>query len=324
MQTSLAYIDEALDRAIDAEDVKPNIPKPDREAAERKGRKLIGGFRVHDGEAEKKALDDIIAKRRGQIEQFRKDRTAIRNKLSGLGIVPLTVCPVTAWLAICKDAGLFVLSPDAQARVGYNREGFKDLAGASDGKIDKQLKADWPGTLKRMFPDGRCIPSGPKATLILPDPPADVAAVLCKAQSLSLKVAAVAGAIGFAEKPSELAKATNTNPKDLWAQQQGYADYADWVRRDPIIFTEHESAVAVVAQFGEFPIEKRVVDTVVASGNLIAEKPAPVADMAAMQRDLHDLYAAMQRQAQQLIQRVSDHTGSRPLAAFRQGRWRWE
>jgi len=262
MQTNLAYIGDALDRAIEADHASPKIPKSDREAAEKKGRKVIGGFRVRDEGAERKALDDIIAKRRAAIEQFRGDRTKLREKLSGLGITPLTICPVSAWFAICKDAGLFVLAPDAQARVGYSPAGFKDYVGVSDSGIEKQAKADWPAFLRRMFPEGRCLPtSSAKATLILPDPPADVSSVLCKAQSLSLKVAAVAEAVNFAEKPSEIAKTANVNPKDLWAQQQGYADYADWLKRDPIIFTEQDTAVAVIAQFGDFPIEKEVVQS---------------------------------------------------------------
>jgi len=289
MQTSLAYIDDTLDRAIGAEFETPNILKADREAAERGARKVIGGFRVRDDAAERKAIDDIIAKRRAAIERFREDRNAVRKQLGDLGVTPLAVCPSKAWVSICKDAGLFILSPDSQGQVFFVREAFKDFkevksSGWIGRKSEAEKSANWRETLLRMFPtqeshvpdeSWRCYTSysHAPATLILPDPPEDVAAILCKVQSLTLKVAAVAEAISFAEKPAELAKTANANPKDLWAQAQGYEDYADWVKRDPIIYTEHGTATGIIAQFGDFPIEKQIVDAVAAGGDLIGEKP---------------------------------------------------
>ena len=91
MKTNFAYIDDVMDRAVEAEHGAPKIPANDREAATKQARKVIGGFRVHDEAAERKALDGLIAKRRSIIEQFRKDRTAIREKLSALGVTALAV-----------------------------------------------------------------------------------------------------------------------------------------------------------------------------------------------------------------------------------------
>lgn len=277
MQTSLAYIDDVMDRAVAAEAKTPTIAEKDRTAANKKAKKVIGGFRVHDEGAERKALDDAIAARRGKIDQFRNDRVAVRATLSQLGVKPLAVCPTGAWFNICRETGLFILSPDKDARVGISRNAFKDY---NEKKIDEQVAQDWGAYLKRLFPDLRCLPSSDlKATLILPDPPADVADVLCKVQALKLTVAAVGDAIRLAEKPSELRSKANTNPKDLWAQAQGYEDYADWIKRDPIIFTEHGAATAIVAQFGDFPIEKQVVDAAVASDALLIDKPSAVQEM---------------------------------------------
>ncbi len=267
MKTNLAYIDEAMDRAVEAEHATPTVPKVARDDAAKQARKLIGGFRVHDGVAERKALDDMIAKRLAALDKFRTDRTAIRDALGKLGVTPLAVCPTGAWWKICKDAGLFVLSPDKEGRVGIAsnwHEGVK--------KPDSLKPAE---LLAKFFPDGISMDSTHKATLILPDPPADVADILCKVQGLKLTVAAVGEAIRFGEKPSELVKA-NAHPKDQWAQAQGYEDYQDWLKRDPIIFTEHGDATAIVAQFGDFPIEKTVVDAVVASDSLISTKPTMI------------------------------------------------
>lgn len=274
MKTNFAYIDDVMDRAITAEFDQPKIPEADRATANKQAKKLIGGFRVHDHDAERKSLDGMIAKRRAGIEKFRADRSAIRDRLAAVGVTPLAVCPTGAWFKICRDAGLFVLTPDNQNRIHVSRKAFEGYTGKSAEKnIDKYAETHWPEMISLMFPEGRSLGEGVKATLILPDPPADVAETLVKAQAFTLTVAAVADAIRLAEKPSDLMKAANTNPKDLWAQEQGYADYADWVKRDPIIFTEHESATAILAQFGEFPIEQKVVDAIVASDTLLADKP---------------------------------------------------
>ncbi|MDB5584860.1 MAG: hypothetical protein JWR80_10036 [Bradyrhizobium sp.] len=301
MKTNFAYIDDVMDRAIDAEHAAPNIPDADRADATKKAKKLIGGFRVHDHDAERKSLDDLIAKRRAGIEKFRADRDTIRDQLAAVGVTPLAVCPTGAWHKICLDAGLFILSPDSQNRVGISRKAFEGYTGKSaERNLDSYALAHWPEMLKLMFPEGRSLSDGVKATLILPDPPADVAETLCKAQRFTLTVAAVGDAIRFAEKPSELMKAANTNPKDLWAQEQGYEDYADWIKRDPIIFTEHESATAIIAQFGDFPIEQEVVDAVVKADGLLPKKPQIVTDAATdwlSYNAIDDTYQSYVRQA---------------------------
>lgn len=281
MKTSLAYIDDVMDRAIEAEHGTPTIPKKDQDGAAKRGRKIIGGFRVRDEAAERAALDGMIAKRRDVIQQFRIDRTTIRDTLSKLGITPLAVCPTGAWYKICRETGLIVLAPDAQGRVRINPKFAKDFANKSAERAaafaDGAARTDWPGMLKRMFPDGIEVASSHvKATIILPDPPTDVADVLCKAQTLKLTVAAVPEAIRMAEKASELMKVANQNPKDLWAQEQGYEDYADWLKRDPIIFTEHGTATAIIAQFGDFPIEKDIVDSATKADDLISDRPRPL------------------------------------------------
>ncbi len=108
---------------------------------------------------------------------------------------------------------------------------------------------------------------------MLPTPPADVVATLLKARTLALNVAAVPEAVRFVQSPTELYTSATVNPQDEWARRQGYADYADWVKRDPIVFHDHGTASAIIAQFGDFPIEKEVVDMVVAGNDLIPQSP---------------------------------------------------
>lgn len=270
MKTNLAYIDDVMERAIAAEAVAPTIPQADKDAATKRGRKIIGGFRVHDGAAEARALDEIIWKRKAAIEKFRTDRAAIRDQLSKLGVTPLAICPTGAWYKICRDAKLYILSPNAEGQVFISRGAFN---GYAENSIDRQASKNWTDFLDHLFPDGRSLNDGHRATLILPDPPEDVADILCKAQSLTLIVAAVGEAIRFAEKPSELMK-SSAHPKDAWAREQGYEDYQDWLKRDPIVFAEHESATAIIAQFGEFPIEQDVVDAAIKADTLLTDKPS--------------------------------------------------
>lgn len=289
MKTNFAYIDDVMDKALTAESTAPTIPQKDRAEAQKAARKLIGGFRIHDSAAESAALDRMIQQRKEAIATFRKDRMELRQKLAALGTTPLAICPTGAWYTICKNAGLFILTPDANNQIYISRSAFTQWTGKhAERDIDAFAKAKWPEMLKLMMPEQRSLRKGILATLQLPDPPADIAEVLCKVQSLALTVAAVPEAIRLAEKPSELLRNSRAHPKDLWAQAQGYADYADWLKRDPIIFTEHGTASAIIAQFGEFPIEQEIVDRAIGADTLLAEKPDAVQEMRGL--SLNDLY----------------------------------
>ena len=103
------------------------------------------------------------------------------------------------------------------------------------------------------------------AQVVLPEPPRDVAATLLKARGLSLKTAAAREAIAFAEAPAM-----------IYARSFGEAlklDDQNWqqVRQenDPIVFLEKGTAVAIIAQFGDFPIEKEMVDAALFGADLI-------------------------------------------------------
>lgn len=301
MVTDLTYIDSVLNLEVQRRATEPTLNEAQRSVAAEKSRKVIAGFSIHDEEAERAYLDGLISKRKQIIEKFRQDRTAVRGKLAALGVTPLAVCPLAAWQRICRDSGLYVLCPDRNGQVGIARHAFDGLTDAQiDGVAPTEVESSsWTGMfslptpryhtyltpdalLRRYFPDGVSVDdSYVKATVILPTPPQDVAEILCKVQALPLKVAAVAEAISFAETPRQLKDreaVLRRAGRPHW-ERAGYSSYQEWLEKCPIVFTEHGDAAAIVAQFGTFPIEKQVVDTVVASDGLIAERPQVFEDI---------------------------------------------
>lgn len=281
MKTSLAYIDDVMDRTIEAEVSVPSIPQKDRAEAKAKANKSIAGFHLHDEAAERKMLDEKIEKRRQVLETFRTEREMIRIKLGDVGVIPLAVLPSSAWLEICKRAGLIRLVTDKWGKVRIARSVFHEFQGVKgkllgnitpEQQIEHYAKHNWAELMGKFFPNGEQ-PSGDgpvitwnHATLVMPVPPDDVAQVLLKAQNFPLQVATVADAIGFKESMGQLLKAEQ-------AKIEEEIRYREWLRNDPIVYTEEGSATAIIAQFGDFPIEKDVVDFVVASDHLIVERP---------------------------------------------------
>jgi hypothetical protein len=108
--------------------------------------------------------------------------------------------------------------------------------------------------------------SAPRVTVILPNPPEEVAARLLKVHALALEVAAVPEAIGFLETPAQVYR------EDLRASHDAYEEQMRARRellRDPIITHRHGKAVAIIDQYGDFPMEKKIVDQCVYSEFLV-------------------------------------------------------
>lgn len=271
MKANFEYISDVMERAIEHEEKNPAV---DRAAATRAGQRVIGGFRVHDEHSERAALDRMIQQRQQSITRFRDDGSRLLRTLKDVA-TPLAVVPTGGWLRLCRESGLYVLRPNESGQIAIARDWHADVKNPDKWPIEKLLP--------RMMPNGVSLsthrdPHGGRrptlATLVLPDPPADVAATLLRAQSLTLVVAAVPEAIRFVERPSELIALAH--PRDAWARDQGYADYDDWVRRDPIVFVECETATAIIAQFGDFPIERETVDRAVAAHSVLSRDPTPL------------------------------------------------
>ena len=115
--------------------------------------------------------------------------------------------------------------------------------------------------LERLLPGGASPQdSDLRVKVALPPPPDDVAQTLLKAKGLTLHVAAVPEAIAFAEPIEDV----------LRRESARMIDSPEWrLMHDPIIYIEQGSAIAVIAQFGDFPIEQGVVNEVVNSEYLL-------------------------------------------------------
>lgn len=98
------------------------------------------------------------------------------------------------------------------------------------------------------------------AKIVLPTPPTDVAAVLLKAKGLELSVAVVPEAFSFDRPVDKLLLGEHDRIIQERKQQ---------LEQDPIVYYTHGSAVAVIAQFGNFPIEQEVVNEVINSEHLV-------------------------------------------------------
>lgn len=105
----------------------------------------------------------------------------------------------------------------------------------------------------------------------LPDPPSEVAATLKKTRSLryTLNVAVEPGAVAFAETPASII-ALQIRRENAERAREAALERARLAALDPIIYVEEGSAVAIIAQFGDFPLEKELVDRVVAQQSGIA------------------------------------------------------
>lgn len=100
----------------------------------------------------------------------------------------------------------------------------------------------------------------------LPTPPDDVAATLAKLIGFEgMYVAVERGAVQFAESPNQLlsqalvSKWYRDDEERRAARERALARQR-MIALDPIIAYEHRGVVAIVAQFGEFPIEQRVME----------------------------------------------------------------
>jgi hypothetical protein len=286
----MEYIDKCVDTAVlERDGAKNDISPMKRQAIKEQSRRSVAGFRVADEEMEKRLLDEQIKAQRAALDKFIFDRRVMRDTLDKAGISPLTILPRQAWDNICKQTHLFRLNPNNRGKVAIARGCWEGrVSGSFTKPISKWTEEafEWAQTvpevwrelLYKMWPYGvaesaQAVNGGSfyqsslqEVTILLPTPPDDVVEILLKADkgSIPVKVAAVAEAIGFKERLVTL--------KD--GAVKHYADEDARIKRlmeEPFIYSEHESATAILAQFGEFPIEKAVVDAVVAAKDFIPE-----------------------------------------------------
>jgi hypothetical protein len=117
--------------------------------------------------------------------------------------------------------------------------------------------------VRQMLEDGKSR-GGRLVQVYLPKPPEEVTAVLKKCVGQRLRVAAVPGAVGFSKSPGRLIYESLRDER-----QEEYRRQREMRQLDPIVYAESGSAVAIIAQFGAFPIEQKLVEEVVKSGSLL-------------------------------------------------------
>lgn len=99
-----------------------------------------------------------------------------------------------------------------------------------------------------------------KATIriALPEPPTNVQQTLIATErgGITLRVAVVGDAITLLENPVDALMAHHEREIEEKRQQ---------AERDPIVYATEGNAVAIIAQYGDFPIEQKVIEEVVSS-----------------------------------------------------------
>jgi hypothetical protein len=263
MKTNFAEIDDAVTTVCERELATPTV-------APVKATAVLAGFHLPDTAGEEALVEEAVRRQQAAIRLFQRDRHAAKQVCIERGIEPLAVIPAATWAYISEATGLFRLSPGADGTIGFSPSAFsgiKDERGMSGEAQVDWLAANRPAEfLHRLFPDGTSLPAtvNYSATLVMPVPPPEVAEVLLKAKGLDLKVATVAEAIAFKETPSELYRRVRSAEEAR----------ARWLRDDPIVYFEVGTATAIIAQFGDFPIEQEVVARVLAAENLLRIFPA--------------------------------------------------
>jgi hypothetical protein len=296
MRSDLATIERSFAERVEAERAAPTVPRSFRDDAAKLT--TIAGFEVHDKKREARILGEGVKKRIADLAQYMRDVEWLHAQLKARGVTPLAIVPLMAWRKCCTASGLFFCdSRQASLNLGLIVSHLVRGAGSqvpARAQLLERLKREYtPQQLLHLMAhqghrlgEYRAHPSLP-VQITLPTPPQDVVDVLVKVQDLHPKTVAefsaimlaptmeticeriVAQAFGGIVGSGHVGGAVASRPAGVVfdnasARAAGYEDYEDWRRRCPIISVEHGLANAVVAQFGNFPIEQDVVARAVA------------------------------------------------------------
>jgi hypothetical protein len=194
-------------------------------------------------------------------------------------------------VAAMLGAGFGGLLFSAPVDMLYFSEG-KSRPRAVAQKERSLIKALLPTSRKKLFqalwPQGREIDGGVRLKIDLPPAPHETQENLLRAKTagLSLVVDAVQEAVQF---PVDVSTALADTRQAHWAgrEQEFTGEVAEvkakrvadrkarsaafWeaLANDPIVTTRFGSATAVIAQYGDFPIEQKIIDKVLGSTQLI-------------------------------------------------------
>lgn len=251
----------------------------------------VAGITLYNAEREKTFINGVHAQRVSRTQNYAADREKAIRRLQDRGVTPMAVLPTAAWKAICRNAGLYRLAPndDGIVTVGTDKtitniaDSCRALswAGAAIATVvcggvalfarepwvftgmpvafigallgTHEVCVAWCRRLRFLFPQGECGNYGHWHVRIeLPEPPAEVAAVLAKVATLPVAVAVHPSAVRVSHDDlRNLIKASRTNLSD------------------PIVYLREGQAVAVIAQYGDFGIERDAVEKAIDAGMVI-------------------------------------------------------
>lgn len=278
MKADFALIERAALDVIASEKRSPTVERTEVVTC-------IAGFHMPDPVATENRHAKDIDDRMKFLQRFEAERATAISSCKNVGIKPLAVVPTMFFRNLCRASGLYRLVPNGNGKVTYNqhslvmpfqspetlRTGNYDISSGARA-AESFAKKNWSGFLDLMWPNGESGVSKGNgvaaiASLVLPTPPADVAKILYAARGLTplsgLRVAAVADAIGFKETPTQLyANAI----AQIEAEQRALRD-------DPIIYFEQGTAACIIAQFGDFPVERQLVETLRAKQGILRLMP---------------------------------------------------
>jgi hypothetical protein len=317
MRTDFAEIDALAASTLDREYETPTIPPVF---------KFVAGFELPD----RSRRDQLVNGRRGEIDNFRRERKALIDELAKHEVTPLAVLPKTMWNRICEESGLYRFKPDSEGKIRVNaRDG--DYFAIVAGLVGLALwlapvvalayvacTMYWPGTptlmnwavlvsligtvvsyvvmatgfkfepfiavhvvlartmarlydmmphewqIRRLLPKMKGLTNSESkisTRIILPPMPDDVAAIIEQAvlSRHTLRVAVVPDGFCFEDRASDLFVQRVADRATDRATRVRKSTANFFANLDPIIYIATGSVVAVVAQFGEFPIEREAV-----------------------------------------------------------------
>jgi hypothetical protein len=290
MKTDFATIERDVSSVLTLEKKAPSVERVPMVSC-------IAGFHLADEDKAEQVYNATVDARLKLLEQIEADREAAAMLCRDRGVKPLAIVPTAFWYNLCRASGLYRLMPGPDGRVQIDYQNLvnkvpsgKGVFGISGARqVELLARQDWKAFLDLLFPDGCSgdmpwvmrqywqVPGSAEmqfhelpreglvcATLVMPTPPDDVIEILRKCRDIpDLKVASVPDAIGFKESPTQI---YNRAIAQVEAEQRA-------LTLDPIVYFESGKVACIIAQFGDFPVEQQVVETLKAKQGILRLMP---------------------------------------------------
>jgi hypothetical protein len=285
-KTSLAAINSHFDGLVAAERKNPTPSSTTVKRASLAASKLVAGFDVIDNSERERIIIEGRKEQRAILTAYITTKNALKSALAEVNVKPLALLPSVAFHTICKSADLFyapstmmvhvdtkplrdMMGPKAMKVANTKDDPIhvkKFIESISHGELMKKTMSMNPVRLTpvRKYDGVYGYDSAPRTSspvrITLPQPPQDVMETILKAQAFKPQTVAVYDAISYADGAEKvLVDALALYRKNKSIQEAAERQYREWIR-DPIVYVEQNGVVAVIAQFGDFPIEADILN----------------------------------------------------------------